>query len=439
MARRTTAAAQRAAAFKEAPSRIAIVRDQLVLSEDGWTLSQRVTPRDTMKGPIDLTFLRALEPDLARALAEGLALHCLSVSSNNRRYQIAAALKRGFVAFAAEKHPNLCLSEIDERLLFAFKEWLDDPELETHKPSPTYRAAILSALQLSLRELQRCSDWKVRLSPRLKLIEKPYPKAHRELGHKECLKDHELERLYIAASSEISRTIAQQEEHWSTIEEIRMTSVGLNDAGLSPAYCATYLLQNYEHPVPSWYELGRLSSKWPRLVPKSVQEAAERILYPDLDEVLPMLLLVTTFFALNPGTAMFLREGEIEFSTLAGRERLALAAYKPRSRRRQRNAITVTEHAENPGNVLRFLRRRIENLWAANGDITGRIFCRFSFETRKAVAINTSDKSMREAIARFCTKHGLEPFRLDQLRPTTLDLVDELMMGDVFAKKGASH
>lgn len=399
---------------------------------------------DKSKKAINLSFLLPLEPELRDALAEGYVMHCLKrVSAADRRYDITRAMRTGLMAYLSQPGaPEPSLTDIDERFLQRFKAWLDNENREGFTGKLMTRAAQLAAVQLPLRQLMTSKRWKPRLSPALRTIERPYPKQDRTVVHKEALGEAEHERLYVGAANDIAATVGRLKLQWARMAQLDGNAIRIADAGTSAEKCAAWLDANFEHPVPSNYALSRLNAAYGRFIPAAVQAEAERILYPDLDELVPMVLIVCAFFALNPSLAFKLRKNGIDYSfeEIGDTRRLKMFPNKKRAGLRQRNVVTVTDHPDNPGQILEFLERRTRHLDKSRPDYPDRAFIRFSFEDRSAVPLNTSDKSWKRALKAFADRHQLPEFSLDQLRPTTLDLVHELSGGNIIAMRDvATH
>lgn len=397
-----------------------------------------------MKGPISLSFLLELDPEVRTAIAEGYAMHCLKkIRSPDGKYAFAATLKRGIVAFLNTHVMRLSLADLDERLLHRFKAWLDDEDREGFLANPSSRNQLFSALQLTLDQLMRSSEWRGRLSPNLRLINRPYAKTGRHVEHTPTLKEPDYERMYAGAAADIAHIVQLRSRQLDAVAELDGSLMDISEAARSPEQFAAWLLASFPNGiVPSYYDLGRADARFLRQVPETLHREAERILYPDLDELVPMVLVVASFFALNPSVALNLRRGGRDYSyeTLNGRCRLRIYPNKRRASLRQRNVVTVTDHPDNPGRILDYLERRTEHLRRARPDLDDRIFLRFSFETRKVVPLTGSDAPWSKALKRFTDRHRISEFALRQLRPTTLDLVHELSGGNIIAMQGvATH
>lgn len=442
-----TAGELRAAASKERegePVTARLARTVLRHDETGLFAAFAGAGGNRSKGPIDLSFLLKLDIELREALSEGFVMHCLKrVKSADRRYDIARAMRTGLLAYLAE--PNVAdplLTDIHEGFLHRFKKWLDDDERKGFSSNPLTRAGQLAAVQLPLGQLMKSNEWKQRLSPQLRLISKPYPKSSRSVVHREALGEAEHERLYVGAARDIADTVGRLERQWARMAQFDGANLGIAEAGRSAEACAVWLDANFEHPVPSFFEQTRANAAYPRFISEAIQIQAERILYPDMDEIVPMLLIVCAFFALNPTQAFALRRNGIDYyyQTIGAVRRLHMYPQKKRAGLRQRNVVTVTDHSDNPGRILDFLEKRTARLVGMLPDHANRVFLRFSFEARRAVPFNVSDLAWKSALKRFADRHDLPEFTLAQLRPTTLDLVHELSGGNIIAMQGvATH
>lgn len=445
---RPTAGAARAAAFKKSGAQVvtpAMARRILRRDETGLWADFPNQNGDRSNGPVPLSFLLKLDPDLCVALSEGYVMHCLkSIKSADRRYDMSSRLRRGLMTYLSE--PDVVaptLASVDEAFLQRFKAWLDDDQRPGFLPNRASRNELLSAVQLSLGQLMASRDWKPRLSKRLHLINKPYPSLTRDIVHTATLNEPDYEKLYAGAALDIAASVALRTAQLDAIAQLDGTNMSLWEAGLSPEACAAWLDARHANSiVPGYYEMGRSDVRYLRYVTAAVHEEAERILYPDIDEVVPMLLVVCAFFALNPSTVFKLRNGNRDYKIedFGNLRRLRMYPNKKRASLRQRNVVTVTEHPDNPGKILEYLDHRNARLRRARPDLADRAFLRFSFEKRTVVPFKTSDEAWKLACGRFATRHKMDEFTLDQLRPTTLDLVHELSGGNIIAMQGvATH
>jgi integrase len=392
------------------------------------------------KSPVLLRTLEAF-PGIAEAFAHGYTLHGLSVASANRRYYIWQGIKSGFLKFLALRDRcEVRLDQIDEAMLKEFKAWLDDPSSAGFSDRKITRRTKIQELQLVLQQLMKSPKWSPRLSPNLKLLENPYPKASREVEHTEILDDAALEVLYVAAVSDCEEIMERWRTNVAHLAAVRQHAITLDQAGQDAFHCAAFMLSNFEEPFPPRWKLIRMRVQYDRSVPAATYAAMQQLLYPDLDELLPFILLLAVMFAFNPGVVLNMTHSDYEEEQLFGRERIRLKPFKPRAHRNQVSTVLATDDADNPRTIFRHLKDRCARVRTlVDSNYSNHVFLRFSAERNCGIAVTMSDKPMREAIARFCSRHGLDTFQLRQIRPTTLDLVHEISGGNLLAMQQVAN
>lgn len=413
----------------------------IVISEGQYSVSFPRHLGIVSKGPVHLRTLQHY-PGIAEAVAQGYTLHGLSVASADRRYGAWQSIKSGFLRFLALRDGGTAirLEEIDETLLKEFKAWLDDPSSEGFSLSKITRRIKIQDLQLVLRQLMISPKWASRLSPNLKLLENPYPKAHREIEHTDILDDAVLEVLYVAAATECEDIIVRCRDDQARLSALTDGDVSLAQAGQDAFHCAAYMLAHFDQPLPPRWKLIRMWVEYDRAISADTYAAMQQLLYPDLDELLPFILLLTVMFAFNPGVVLNMTHDDYEEEQLFGRDRIRLKPFKPRAHRNQVSTVLATDDLDNPRTMFKHLKERCARVRSrVESNYFNRVFLRFSFEHNCGVAVTMSDKPMREAIARFCSRHGLDPFQLRQIRPTTLDLVHEISGGNLLAMQQVAN
>lgn len=396
------------------------------------------------KGPIRLSSLHRY-PNIADAIAFGYTMHGLSVTGATRRYYIWQGISSGFLKFVDSFEmlrggQPLELREIDKDFLRAFKDWLDDPENGSLSRTELTRRIKIQEIQLVLKALMSSKIWAPHLSPKLELLQNLYPGAHRRIKHTDILDDVTLERLYVAAADDCEAIIKQHRSDRRFLAEAIERQVPLEAAGQNPFDCAAFMLRQFGQPLPPYWRLIR-KTKYSRSVSADVYAQMQRILYPDLDELLPFMLLLSIMFAFNPGVVLNMTHDDYETETLFGRERIRLKPFKPRSHRNQINTVLATDDLDNPRTIFTHLTRRCERLRELlPPEFQNRVFVRFSPAVNRGVAVEITDDALRDAIARFCERHGeFEPFQLKQIRPTTLDLVHEITGGNLLAMQQVAN
>lgn len=454
MTKRITEAERRAAANRgrKTESRSDIVSRLLTRTGDG-RLMASLPPKsgEAAAGPIDLTHLDRF-PGLREPFARGYVLHCASDLSDVRRRHIDQQIRSGFLSFLDHKEEAaretggkrwtaIGIDEITGALLLDFKSWLDDETLPDFTPSELSRRCKIQDVQLVLEQLMADDVWRQRLSPDLKLIRKPYPGAHRKVNHTEILDDATLERLFVAAADEVEETIVRTEDQDQELN-------GLLHGGLitkpeqidgDPVRCAAYLLQTFGSQPPTYGHL-KLSPRRRRAIGEDLFREACAVLFPGIRELVPFVLLLALLFAFNPGVILNMTHNDYDDDTFAGRPRIRLFPYKPRKGSRHRNSVLATEDFDNPARILAFLMKRTERLGRILRDqsFADRVFLRYTDTYRLGLPLEESDVPWRTALDAFCDRHGIDRFTLQQIRPTTLDLVHELTGGNMLATQQAA-
>ena len=330
--------------------------------------------------------------------------------------------------------------EIDESLLKEFKAWLDDPSSEGFSPSKITRRIKIQEVQLVLRQLMESPKWGRPAVAQPKAARKPLSKANREIQHTEILDDAALEVLYVAAAADCEEIIKRCREEQSRLSAVTSREVDLAEAGRDAFHCAAYMLAHFEQPLPPRWKLIRMWVEYERAIPAETYAAMQQLLYPDLDELLPFILLLTVMFAFNPGVVLNMTHDDYEEEQLFGRERIRLKPFKPRAHRNQVSTVLATDDLDNPRTIFKHLKERCARVRSrVDPNYFNQIFLRFSPEQNCGVAVTMSDKPMREAIDSFCNRHGLDPFQLRQIRPTTLDLVHEISGGNLLAMQQVAN
>ncbi len=388
------------------------------------------------KGPIDITHLDG-HPGLRDAFAFGYVMHCLGVEAADRRYYIDQTIKSGFLRFLRETSiVGLDIGDITEQTLKDFKAWLDDENSVGWAPSELTRKIKIQDLQLILKQLMADKEWSTRLSPDLKLLENIYRDSHRSINHTEILDDASLELLFVSSAAACEEVMGRREKTEKSLQAVIEAGDAVTPAGIrgDVIRCAAFLLAGFGDRPPSYETITRKVS-YGKAISETLYEDALDILFPNIDELLPFVLILTILFAFNPGVVLNMTHSDYEDDWFAGRQRIRLFPYKPRKHGRHRNSVVVTDDYDNPHRLLKFLESRTERVRriVRRPAFADRVFIRYSRGVGYGIPLEMSDKAWRDALKRFCAKHGLDYFTLRQIRPTTLDLVHELTGGNLMA------
>lgn len=383
-------------------------------------------------------------PGLLEPLSSGYTIYGLRVNSPGTRRTGWEKIENGFLDFlrATEGGSDIRLSEINTAMLKAFKNWLDKPS--TGSPnSEGRRADKIEIIQYVLEALQLSNKWRSHLSPDLEFITNAYPGMHLRSGHVDILDDVMLEKLYVTAADDCEQTILRWRADDAKLAALIEEGVAVEDIGGDPYRCAAHILGRYPLPLPIFARLPQQDA-YREAIPTEVYQDMQRLLYPDIDELLPFVLLITLMFAFNPGVVLQMTHDDYEDDdTLFGRERIRLKPFKPRANKNQVSVVLATDDLDNPRTLFRHLLSRTRYLRPSlEPAFSDRIFIRYSPGNRRISPVRMSDDGVRKAIVRFCEKHqneGIEVFQLQQIRPTTLDLVHEITGGNLLAMQQVAN
>lgn len=420
------------------------------------------------KHPIDITFLRSeLLDEASQAFAEGFVLVHMK-NSPDRRYAVSNILKQGLFYWLGTERARreremlengevpgdlrIGLEAIDEDLLVAFKNAVDDETSDHHAPAELTRRSKIADAQAILKRLALSEYWKDKLSPNFRPLLNLYPGAAKDVKHREPVKDASFDELYAFASLECEQIMASLKAPQAKMRSIDGSALTLEEAARSSEALAAYLAARHVGVVPSHYKLGRTSQAFGRLVSVETFRAAERLLYPTLREMVPFVIVLASIYALNAGVALEMKINDFKIRDFLGSKRIRIFPNKPKSDRRQRHEVTVTDDHDNPGVLLPWLRERTDRLRVSLPlERQLNLFVRYDPYGNDAIAMLFADASWNVAMVDFEDKHGMRPERepskkkrtpavqLSQLRPTALDRVHELTGGDIVVVQAVAN
>ena len=441
-------AAQHTASFHnkwdlEKTSLETIARSMLTI-EDGLLLALPPAATKSCRRPLqrayDLSFLFEFPARTREALAISHTLRLCAIDHADARYNEHRIFSGDFANFLRQSYNDLKLFDIDEVLIVRFERWLEQRSLNGSGAAVRTLREKVFAVQRTLKYLARSGEFKAELSRDFRLIKKPFRDYDDDTRHKEPIKDGSFEDAYACAEADCRKVMIDLEPKLDEISRLRRKPIHLETAGRNAVRCACFLLQAFpDRLAPTWRQMGKLSPTYHDHVTLEMHEAAERLLYPRLEEFAPYLVLLAAAFALNPGTLLGMTVRDFTFERFGGVERLKISPAKGRANwKRQRHAVTVTSHHDNPGRVVRFVDKRTLFLREASADDAGLLFIRF-FARRREVVQPRLDDAWTKAIDAMARRHRLERFTLEQVRPTILQKVHELTGGDITAVQAFGH
>lgn len=387
-------------------------------------------PDQGSKTPFDLSFLSAVMAEsAAQAFAEAFVIWAASMGTYKSKYHAYKSLKYGFGRFVGEQKRNdlLALSDLNTVLVQQFSDWL-------HQRSPDNRKAR-SNLERPLRgimeRLRLLPQWSVQLAPEIEFPSQRRNRQTRPRTKNKVIDAASYDQLWLRISRKSSLLLALHDRRRAALaiwDERRPT---LEEASADPAALAAYMANQWPDRIPPAFEEVRRTEIGRASDPVAWQRA-RRILMPEIDELVPAILILTTVFALNPGVVQEIRyRTDYEIKNSIGRDRLFLFPKKMRSRgKRQRHSVVVTQDADNPGRVITFLEERTSFLRSRSAPPqAGYLF--LWFHRFGIGSFSGSDFTFREALKRFAEQHRIPGLQLKKIRPSSLDRVHQITGGNL--------
>lgn len=400
---------------------------EVLFREDG-ELKARFADH-SLKPPFRLGYLASvMDASAAEAFVEGFVVWAGGYGSFSSRLQAHRTLKYGFAKFLAEpEEKTLSLPFLDTKLVLRFEQWLLRKFSDNRRQRGNYRRA----LEEIIGKLRLMPKWSDRLAAEIEFPAKRRDRKARKTVTNKVVSAAEYDALWRAASRKMRAIIALHERRKVALEAFNGRPISVDELSRNPVALAAYMARAWPDTVPPTFALvkdppiGRAAGRklWPK---------ARRLLMPEVDELLPAILILTTVFALNPGVVQGLRyRTDYEFKDSLGRQRLFMFPKKLRSRgKRQRNSVVVTEDADNPGRILRYLEERTSFLRSRVGAPQASFLFLWLHRFGPA-SFAKNDFTFRQALKRFGERHKIPLLQLKKVRPSSLDRVHEITGGDL--------
>lgn len=404
--------------------------------KDGVTFAR--FPDHSINPPFSLAFLWTfLDDEAASAFAEGYALLASSFGSFASRKAAHAALQAGFANFLKrdEGQSRVALSSIDSALIDEFDAWLH----KRHPASRGTRTAKMRAVRETIARLRLMPKWSGLLADDLEFPTKRRDRGKRTSTKNKGLGEANFDALWVAAARKSKRIVALHERRKAALARWAGRTPTPDEAAADPAALATLLVQMYPTGIPParavhgkrGIALRVSAAHWQR---------ARSLLMPDIDELLPAILIIAMVFAYNPGVVKGLRyKLDYRFGTSMGRKRLFLSPIKHRPRpKKQRHSAVVSEEGDNPGRVIRFLEERTAFLRSRTPPPHSRMLVLWQSKGEAKSFLGNSN-AFNKALADFGKRHRVPDLQMKRVRPSTLDRVHLLTGGDMLKVKSYAH
>lgn len=410
---------------------------------------------------LDLSFLLDFKY-LAEPFAQAFVTGGRKLKPISRQVRVVD-LRTGFIKYLqAHKHESIALRDISSKLLKDYLRWCNRTESGKAVWSKGTRKNKYRAITRILRILRVMPAWAGELPADLRIPIMADPK--KEYKPTEILDRDSWEAVVLACVAEVEGAIKHYQEGQRLLIEGReqLQQLGwelpdFDDAMFKEFSVSTnkvLLLAVLEKLYPSGTIPGHsvLTETSPYLawvLYKSNYhhgegaEYAKQIhsyFYPStFRQLVPFLILMTMYFAYNPTTIKEIKRSDFEYSDVLGTKRLKVRGFKGRAGRRQIRSYPVSDSPENPAVIFEFLKewtsriRTICPAWCADY-----LFILRSTSSSKGNVIPFGS-NVNLAIREFCADHKISPFALNQIRPSALDVIEELFGGDVRAVQAAAN
>lgn len=392
----------------------------------------------SIQPPFSLEFLwRFLDDEAASAFAEGYALWAGGFGSYASRKGGVTNLQSGWSNFLKreEGEPLLSLASIDTALIDRFDAWL----MKRHPTSRRTRTAKMRAVRETITRLRLMPRWRDKLCEDIE-----FPTKRRDRGVRTSVKNKGLgeanfDALWVAAARKSRKLVALHELRKAALARWAGRTPTLEEAAADPAALAALLVQMYPKGIPPAH--GAHGRKGIALkVSSAYWERARSILFPDIDELLPAILILSIVFAYNPGVVKTLRyKLDYRFGTSLGRKRVFFSPIKYRPRpKKQRHSAVVSDAGDNPGRIIRFLEERTAFLRDRAGLPHSRMLILWQSKGEERSFLGNSN-AFNQALAEFAARHRIPGLQMKRIRPSTLDRVHLLTGGDLLKVKSYAH
>lgn len=440
---------------------------------DGSTLYSLIFPFPTERGKDEWKFDLHFCLDFP-LIAEAVSYACLDIVARRSHSTQATIISNlgmffFFLKSTRDKIENnqFDLKDFNSPLINEYINWLDTHPSKLGKATKeTGRRKRLDCVRSLVRALQK-GRWASRINPNLDIRGGVWPGSDRKSNPTAVIEIDELSRIYRACLVEIEHQKSMVERGLTLIKQYRSITLeyphdiqSYRDLGarLASIDCL------FSGMIPEEKDFGKLSDPQKTLI-RSLKLyggkiAHARYFYPGPRNLVPFVVLLAIHTEYNPDTILTLERRRIRTSSIlttqrisfendaanaidqSEEERLVVSAPKGRARGRpQQRSFIVSDDADNPAQVLKFL-----DFWTARIRpfapplLSDRVFLFVPDSTNHAVTsfgYNAKSASSRRnwqwGLGNFIAEHDLQSFTLRQIRATLLDVAHQRYRGDIRA------
>lgn len=443
----------------------------------------------------DLSFLLDF-PLLLEPVAD--ALLCIFQEETIRASSVLAfvqALKgegRFFCYLRESMWFNFSLLDLTTQEVNAFVEWLN--RREGLQDITKYYS--FHHMRRVFTWLQKSSKWKGQMHPRLQFPSSPWRRSRsKDTQVVEVIPQDELAKLYQACLAEATETMALVRGWRKAMDAaakaghpaIDKLVTAIPDASLSngvfqnPYNDIGVLLATLQHhklhlPIPPAEQLFRISSPLATAIKKLGRKTVvQRCFYPSFRDLVPFVQLMAIHLYYNQSTLLGSKVSDYSIQTGAiGRDELVAEAedlahdkeagkadtltlranpLKPRAGgKRQLQVRPVTNDADNPASIWAFVQEWTQWVRPLVQPLQRNVlFIAVARHNRRYKSVNDMVQPFWSSNAQmpggtnwdgnyksFCKDHDLPYYPLSCIRPTVLDMIDNLYGGDIRMKAAAA-
>lgn len=376
-------------------------------------------------------------PSIAREFVKVLPRVLTKRNTERTRKHIVESLRYGFFHFlAAKQRSSIELSDINQELVDEFVSHLRNATGDDNKPQYelSTRRHYLSALRAVLSVLKNngaIADGDL-VVPELETPED-------ERGPKTLPLDLAVYGRFVAVCrAETLRAIELISEQRKQIA-VAISGEGAAAKTFSDFAVAGAEAQSRYDVLPERKVLMKRDTRLFRMIEAVGYNEVRRAMHPMGQELVPFIYYLAALTLYNGQPLMETRLEDIIETTILGTARLSLHSFKTRAKNHQHRSFAITDEADNPANVIRFVREWTSGIREVAPDSARDMLFIFVPRNRKDEALVRPlfdraagmSKEFNNHGLRFCKRNDFPYIGTRVLRATGADLAHDVFDGDI--------
>lgn len=321
--------------------------------ENGKILVRVTDPKLRDVQELEMTAWKSIGP-MADAVVEGLRRVCLVVPESTTRNTYRGDLSSGFLPFCIERQAKLGRglewTDLDSDLIALFASWLErrqksDGTLLSIQTKGNYFSRVKKLVSLLSDELEK-------RGVSCRISSKPFKEKYNNSLKTEPLSEKEFKELLVYIGEHVLETIRNVSPLLDEVIALRKSDDNFESVE-SAAQCCAYILAKHDGRFP---ERQHLEPSDIALVGKYGYTRLRTAVFPQLNDLIPLLLLIACLTGFNQQPLSGIELSDITEAEIFGKKRVLYSPSKKRARgKRQRRSFVRTEETLNPINVLEFV------------------------------------------------------------------------------------